>query len=170
MIYEIKEDIKRYCNPLNGKFEWHEISFFVVLFYRIGIGIRKIKFSPLRFLLNLFYIPIYIFLTLLTGIYIPRGAKIGPGLKIYHFSGIFINPLTVIGSNCTIRQGVTIGNKNVIDDVPVIGNNVNFGAGSKVLGKIFVGDNVNIGANAVVIKDVPNNNIAVGVPAKNYVK
>jgi serine O-acetyltransferase len=107
---------------------------------------------------------------LFTGIYIPRGAKIGGGLKIYHFSGIIINPLSIIGSGCTLRQGVTIGNKNEIRDVPIIGNNVDFGAGSIAMGAIRIGNNVSIGANAVVISDVPDNYIAVGVPAKIFKK
>lgn len=73
-----------------------------------------------------------------------------------------------MGKNCVIRQGVTIGTKNEDHDVPIIGNNVEFGAGCKVLGKIKIGNNVIIGANAVVLCDVPDNSIAVGIPAKIY--
>lgn len=170
MIRTIKEDIKRYKNPTTGNFEWHEISFIVILIYRIGRFIRSINFYPIRLILNMIYIPFFVFWSLFTGIYIPRGAKIGSGFKIYHFSGIIINPLAIIGKNCTMRQGVTIGNKNELEDVPVIGDNVDFGAGSIVLGSIIIGNNVTIGANAVVIKDVPDNHIAVGVPAKFFPK
>lgn len=71
-----------------------------------------------------------------------------------------------MGYGCTLRQGVTIGTKCFDHDVPVIGNNVEFGAGCKVLGDIVIGNNVVIGANAVVLCDVPDNAIAVGVPAR----
>ena len=74
--------------------------------------------------------------------------------------------MTVIGKNCTLRHGVTIGNRQAVDDVPVIGDHVDIGAGAKILGKIRIGNNVSIGANAVVITDVPDNHIAVGVPAR----
>jgi serine O-acetyltransferase len=108
--------------------------------------------------------------TIITGIQIPRGCKIGPGLRIYHFGCLVLNPLTVIGKNCTLRHGVTIGNRNEIDDVPVLGDNVDIGAGAKVLGRIKIGNNVSIGANAVVITDVPDDHIAVGVPARVILK
>lgn len=88
------------------------------------------------------------------------------GLRIYHYGCIIVNPDTVMGYGCTLRQGVTIGTKCFDHDVPVIGNNVEFGAGCKVLGDIVIGNNVVIGANAVVLCDVPDNAIAVGVPAR----
>jgi serine O-acetyltransferase len=73
----------------------------------------------------------------------------------------------VIGDNVIIRQGVTIGNRLVEapEDAPIIGNNCNIGAGAKILGNVVIGDGASIGANAVVIKDVPANAIAVGIPA-----
>ena len=79
---------------------------------------------------------------------------------------IIINSYSVIGDNCTIRHEVTIGNRNSDRDCPIIGNNCNIGAGAKILGAIKIGNNVDIGANAVVITDVPDNCIAVGVPAR----
>lgn len=65
-----------------------------------------------------------------------------------------------------IFQGVTIGLKKNLGEYPTIGDNVQIGAGAKILGKITIGDNVRIGANAVVLTDVPSNCIAVGIPAK----
>jgi len=167
MFSTIKADYKRYKNA-NGKFEWYEPSFPVLLFFRIGSAIRRIKFTPLRFFFTLFHLPIYSFLCLITGITIPRGCQIGKGLRIYHFGCIVLNPETQMGENCTLRHGVTIGNRTGDHDVPVIGNNVEFGAGCKVLGDIKIGNNVVIGANAVVIKDVPDNHAAVGIPAKIF--
>jgi serine O-acetyltransferase len=76
----------------------------------------------------------------------------------------------VIGTNCTIFQQVTIGDardsRQKGQPVPVIGNNVEIGAGAKVLGDIRVGDYAKIGANAVVLQDVPPHAIAVGIPAR----
>jgi serine O-acetyltransferase len=70
------------------------------------------------------------------------------------------------GDNCRIRNGVVVGLRNVERPAaPRIGNNVDIGSGAKVLGDIRIGDNVHIGANAVVLCDVPDNHIAVGVPA-----
>ena len=73
----------------------------------------------------------------------------------------------MIGDDVTVRQGVTIGNRHLERplDVPRIGNRVNIGAGAKILGAVMIGDDVSIGANAVVLKDVPSNSTAVGVPA-----
>lgn len=65
-----------------------------------------------------------------------------------------------------MRQGVTIGNKNTEDDCPIIGDNCDIGAGAKIIGAIHIGNNVTIGANAVVVKDIPDNCIVGGIPAK----
>ena len=166
----LKQDLRRYRNLETGKFEWNEPSLINIIIYRWGRSIRTTKFKPLRIFINIIYTPIFMFFSLFIGIYLPRGAKIGGGLKIYHFGSIILNPLSIIGSNCTLRQGVTIGNRNHVGDVPVIGDNVEFGAGCVVIGAIKIGDNASIGANAVVLKDVPENHIAVGIPAKNYPK
>lgn len=117
-------------------------------------------------LIQFLFFPPYIILSLLLGINIPRSTRIGTGLKIDHYGCIIINANSVIGKNCIIRQGVTIGSKNKGNDCPNIGDNCDIGAGAKILGSIKIGNNVKIGANAVVISDIPDNSIAVGVPAK----
>ena len=92
--------------------------------------------------------------------------EIGRNFVIDHFGGIVVSGYAKFGDDCRIRNGVVVGLKRVDDPcAPVIGNNVDIGAGAKVLGRIHIGDNVIIGANAVVISDVPANSIAVGVPA-----
>lgn len=169
MFVNIKKDIKRYNEP-DSRFHWEEISLISVVLFRIGKSIRAIRIGLLRAFLNILFVPIYIFFSLITGIQIPRGCTIGPGLRIYHFGCIVLNPMTVIGKNCTLRHGVTVGNRQTVDDVPVIGDHVDIGAGAKILGKIRIGNNVSIGANAVVITDVPDNYIAVGVPARIFPK
>lgn len=87
------------------------------------------------------------------------------GLFIQHGHSTEINAKK-IGRNCQIWQNVTIGVKYSGGETPVIGNNVKISAGACVLGGINIGDNVTVGANAVVLNDVPENCIAVGVPAK----
>lgn len=104
----------------------------------------------------------------LTGIEIHPGATIGKGFFIDHGMGVVIGETTEIGDNCTIYQGVTLGGtgKDVGKRHPTLGNNVLVGAGAKVLGPITIEDNCKVAANAVVLKEIPENSTAVGIPAK----
>ena len=103
-----------------------------------------------------------------TGIEIHPGATIGKGLVIDHGSGVVIGETTEIGDNCTLYQGVTLGGtgKDVGKRHPTLGNNVLVGAGAKVLGPIVIDSNSKVAANAVVLKDIPENSTAVGIPAR----
>ncbi|MBO7149043.1 MAG: serine O-acetyltransferase [Clostridia bacterium] len=103
-----------------------------------------------------------------TGIEIHPGATIGKGLFIDHGSGVVIGETAVIGDNCTIYQGVTLGGtgKHTGKRHPTLGNNVMVGAGAKVLGPFTVGDNSKIAAGAVVLDAIPENSTAVGIPAR----
>lgn len=101
-----------------------------------------------------------------TGISLPGKASIGGGLKIYHFGNVFVHPSAIIGSNCTLRQGVTIGNRSEGGPAPIVGNDVEFGAYAQVLGGVRIGDRCKIGAMAVVLSDVPSDCTAVGNPAR----
>lgn len=85
------------------------------------------------------------------------------GLFIVHMGCIHVNA-THVGKYCTLTQGVVLGQKNGIGNRPVIGDNVNLTLGCKVIGKVHVGDNVIVCPNSVVIKDLPSNVIASGVP------
>ena len=104
----------------------------------------------------------------LTGIEIHPGATIGKGLFIDHGSGVVIGETTEIGDNCTLYQGVTLGGtgKDVGKRHPTLGNNVMVGSGAKILGPFKIGDNCKVAANAVVLKEIPPNCTAVGIPAK----
>ncbi len=103
-----------------------------------------------------------------TGIEIHPGAQIGKGLFIDHGMGVVVGETTIIGDNCLLYQGVTLGGtgKDKGKRHPTLGNNVMVGAGAKVLGPIHIGNNVKIAANAVVLHDIPDNCTAVGVPAR----
>lgn len=91
------------------------------------------------------------------------------GLRIYHVGDyIHIGPNCKIGNNCTIISGTVFGNKNEksVGEAVYVGNNCYFGIGAKILGSVNIGNNVIVGANAVVIKDIPDNCIVGGIPAK----
>lgn len=102
------------------------------------------------------------------GISIAFTTRIGPGFYIGHFGGIVVNDAAVIGRNCNISHGVTIGqvNRGRSMGVPTLGDDVYIGPGAKVLGGIRVGNRVAIGANAVVTHDVPDDAVVVGIPAR----
>jgi serine O-acetyltransferase len=103
-----------------------------------------------------------------TGIEIHPGATIGRRLVIDHGMGIVIGETAELGDDVLLYQGVTLGGtgKDKGKRHPTVGNNVMVGTGSKVLGPFKVGDNARIAANAVVLKEVPPNATAVGVPAR----
>ena len=103
-----------------------------------------------------------------TGIEIHPGAKIGRRLVIDHGMGIVIGETAEVGDDCLIYHGVTLGGtgKDQGKRHPTIGNNVLLSTGSKVLGPFKVGDGARIAANAVVLKEIPENATAVGVPAR----
>ena len=103
-----------------------------------------------------------------TGIEIHPGAKIGKGLFIDHGMGVVIGETAIIGNDCLLYQGVTLGGtgKDKGKRHPTLGDNVLVGAGAKVLGPFKVGSNVKIAANAVVLNAIPDNCTAVGVPAR----
>jgi serine O-acetyltransferase len=87
-------------------------------------------------------------------------------LRIWHFGNIFVNPDSVLGANCTLRQGVTIGNRVEGGPSPVLGDDVEVGAYAQILGGIKVGRGAKVGAMSVVLVDVPDGATAVGNPAR----
>lgn len=109
---------------------------------------------------------LYKFIQVVTGIELPCETEVGKKFVIDHFGGVAMSGHAKFGDNCRNRNGVVVGRKNVEEPgAPIIGSNVDIGAGARVLGKIGIGNIVLIGANAVVITDVPASSIAVGIPA-----
>jgi serine O-acetyltransferase len=112
----------------------------------------------------------------LTGIEIHPNAKIGKNLFIDHGMGVVIGETSDIGDNVTIYHMATLGgiapsinsdNQRNVKRHPTLKENVVVGSGAQILGPVVVGKNAKIGANAVVTKDVPENAVMVGIPAKN---
>lgn len=158
-------------DDIRGDFRAHNRDpgaqgFWALLVYRFGRWRYGVRPAPVRKLCSLAYKILFKLVQILTGIELPCEAVIGRNFTIDHFGDIIISGYARFGDDCRIRNGVTVGLRQVTDPrAPVIGNNVDIGAGAKLLGPITIGDNVLIGANAVVICDVPANSIAVGVPA-----
>lgn len=146
--------------------DWGAQGFWVLLVYRFGRWRYGVRPALLRKPLSLVYKVLFKWVQILTGVELPCEVQIGRNFVIDHFGGIIISGYARFGDDCRIRNGVVVGLKNVSEPTaPVFGNNVDIGAGAKVLGNIRIGDNVVIGSNAVVLVDVPDNCLAVGVPA-----
>jgi serine O-acetyltransferase len=112
----------------------------------------------------------------LTGIEIHPGAKIGKNLFIDHGMGVVIGETSEIGNNVTIYHMATLGgispsinshNQRQVKRHPTLNDCVVVGSGAQILGPVIIGANAKIGSNAVVTKDVPENAVMVGIPAKN---
>ncbi|MEH2628574.1 serine O-acetyltransferase [Bradyrhizobium sp. AZCC 1719] len=141
-------------------------GFWVMVIYRFGRWRYGVRPALLRKLCSFIYKVLYKIIQIITGIELPCEAVVGRNFVIDHFGGIIVSGYARFGDNCRIRNGVVVGLRRVEEPVaPIVGNNVDIGAGAKLLGPIRIGDNSIIGANAVVIEDVPENSIAIGVPA-----
>ncbi len=161
----LREDLKTYDG------DWTRQGFWVMVVYRLGRWRYTIGNRFIRKPFSLLYKIAYKMIQILTGIELPCEAQVGRNFRIDHFGDIIVSGYARFGDNCILRNGVTVGLRQ-LDHVaaPRIGNDVNIGAGAKILGDITIGDHVDIGANAVVIRDVPSHSIAVGVPAKIFPK
>lgn len=124
------------------------IRLFLVLF-RFAHAARRL--GPLSFPV----LVVYKMVSAAVGIELPSRTKVGPALQIQHGFGPVVNGDTVIGTRCVLKHGVTLGIRSADGPSPVIGDRVQFGPGSQVLGGVTIGDGALIGAGAVVLDDVP---------------
>jgi serine O-acetyltransferase len=143
-----------------------EQSIWAIAVYRFGRRNDRRRDGPIRRLLDRLYWLAFRVTETLTGISIPKSARVGPGLRIYHFGTIIVHADAVIGANCTLRHGVTIGDRGDGGGVPIIEDDVDMGAYAQVLGGVRVGRGAKLGAMSVVLRDVPPGAVAVGVPAR----
>lgn len=153
---------------VNHDRDWTRPGFRALAAYRFGVWRMSVTSFMLRAPLSLLYRILYRRARNIYGIELPYTANVGENVIIEHQHGIVIHGFCDIGEGTIIRQGVTIGLKDLSDlrAVPRIGKNVDIGAGAKIIGPVLVGDGAKIGANAVVVKDVPAHSTAVGIPAK----
>lgn len=154
------QDWKR--NKGNGK------ARFVLFLFRWAQLVSRNYFMTVLFAVYLGFYHYYVEWVL--GIELPRKLQAGRGLIVYHGQALVVNQGTVLGENCTLRNGTSIGNKQLANGTysacPRIGNGVDIGANVSIIGPVTIGDNVRIGAGAVITKDVPPNCVVVGNPAR----
>lgn len=127
-------------------------------------------FTHSNILGKLFLFPAYLIYRFIVQIFvgfdIPARTEIGPGFRVFHCQGIIVNPDVVIGENCTLRHSTTIGNKRESGAVPKIGNWVDVGCHTVILGGITIADHTTVGAGSLVLSDSSPNSIMVGSPAR----
>lgn len=140
------------CYPGLHATMWHRFNHFLHMKLKLKL-IARINSNTVRFF---------------TGIEIHPGATIGKRLLIDHGMGVVIGETAIVGNDCMIFHGATLGGKGTETGKrhPTLGNNVTVYSGAKILGNVLLGDNVIIGADSLVINDVPPNCTAVGCPAK----
>lgn len=141
-------------------------GFWVMVVYRFGRWRYGLRPRLIRAPFSALYHVLYKLVQILTGIELPCEVTLGRGFVIDHFGGIVVSGYAEFGDNCRIRNGVVVGLRRVDEPcAPLIGDDVDIGAGAKLLGRIRIGNRVAIGANAVVLCDVPDDHVAIGVPA-----
>jgi serine O-acetyltransferase len=157
---DIRADLEAYGG------DWSAQGFWAMLVYRFGRWRYTLRPALIRKPFSMLYKILFKLVQIVCGIELPCEVPVGRHFRMDHFGGIIISGYARFGDHCIVRNGVTVGLKNIDEKrAPRIGNHANIGAGAKLLGPITIGDNVDIGANAVVITDVPDNCIAVGIPA-----
>ncbi len=170
-IFEIiNSDFKKY-KKYGGNFfsiVFFTQGFWAIFQYRIAhFCYKKITIFPFNFISKFLMLFWQKWIEIVTGISIPSSAQIGHSFYIGHFGGIILNANTVIGTNCNVSQGVTIGISGQDENrgVPTIGDNVYIGVNSVIAGKINIGNNVLVGSCSLVTTTVEDNLVVLGVPA-----
>lgn len=161
----LKDDLRRYGITQTGNFVFAYLKSpqirFLVAFRKAG----QYKKYTIR---GLFYRLIHRHYAVKYGFQIPVGTRIGRGFYLGHWGCVVVNDQAIMGDNCNIAQGVTIGqtNRGMKCGVPVIGNQVWIGANAVLVGKIRIGNDVLIAPNSYVNIDVPDHSVALGNPAQ----
>lgn len=167
LCYLIRSDLHRYAGKSDSRAFWatyfNDPGFCYTFWMRLCASLRpqhRVLSLPARFILRHYQVKF--------GISIPAITQIGSGFYIGHFGGIVVNHRSVIGKNCNISHGVTLGqtNRGERQGCPTLGDNVYIAPGAKLIGGIHIGSDVAIGANSVVTSDVPDHAVVVGIPGK----
>lgn len=136
---------------------------FVMVFFRVCQVVRCSPLWPLGVPLLAVYV---VLVHWLMGIELDYQTEVGPGLSLQHGTGLVVHQKARIGAGCTLRHGVTVGERVGGGALPVLGNGVEIGANAVLLGGIVVGDRSVVGAGSVVLCDVPAGSVVAGNPAK----
>jgi len=157
MVSFILQDWSANANNPKGRF--------VLLYFRLCQGIRGLPLG-----LWVLGAPLLVFYVLLVhwlmGIELDYKTTVGPGLALQHGVGLVVHQRAVIGSGCTLRNGVTIGERPPREGVPVLGDSVDVGVNAVILGPITIGNGVVIGAGSVVIRSINAGDVVAGNPAR----
>lgn len=162
LLQQLKEDWRCHAR------DWTKPGFRAIAVHRFGVWRMQFRSPFIRRPLSFLYKVLFCHCRNVYGIELLYTVQVGRRVVIEHQGGITITSASVIGDDCTIRQGVTLGIKSTSErsGSPVIGKCVEIGAGAVIIGDVIVGDHVRIGANAVVIHNVPVGETVVGVPAR----
>jgi putative colanic acid biosynthesis acetyltransferase WcaB len=140
-----------------------------LLLYRVAQGVRRWP-ALLRWLGSPLVALYTISVEWEMGIELNLKSRIGPGLRIYHGTGLVVHEAAVIGKDCILRHCTTIGMKNGPDDCPTLGDNVDVGCNTILMGRIHIGNGAVIGAGSVVLNDVAAGDVVAGNPARSIKK
>lgn len=155
------QDWKANENNIKGRF--------VLVHFRLAQLCRRTP-KPLLLLLIPYLVFYRVMFEWILGIELPWNTQIGAGLKLYHGQGLVVNDHSIIGKNCTLRHNTTIGHKELANGQfsasPIIGDNVDIGSNTAIIGPVTIGDNVKIGAGSVVVKNLESDSIYAGNPAR----
>jgi serine acetyltransferase len=148
--------------------DWTIPGFRAVALHRLGVWRMQLQPRILRAPFSFVYKFLFRYIRNHYGIELPYTVRLGRRVVIEHQHGIVIHGYAVIGDDCIIRHGVTIGNRHMDRprDAPKLGSRVNIGVGATLLGAITIGDDVNVGANSVVLSSVSSNQTVAGMPAR----
>lgn len=168
----IREDIKAkqiQNNAGKGVLSWLCVAIergsLAVMVYRFGQMAKGVRIPVVSHALKIIYFVLFYLIQMFTGISIQAYTKIGRRFVVRNFSCVYVLA-EHIGSDCTVCEGVTIGNIRGKSRLAILGNNVYLEPGCKILGDVTIGNNVIVRANSLVISDVPDNSIAIGNPAR----
>ncbi len=136
---------------------------FVMVFFRACQIVRGCSLWPLGLPLLGTYV---VLVHWIMGIELDYQTEVGPGLSLQHAVGLVVHQKARIGAGCTLRHGVTLGERVANGAVPLLGDGVEIGANAVILGGISIGDRAVVGAGSVVLNDVPPGAVVAGNPAK----
>lgn len=168
-----KEDFQRYVAMTGATSTWACLkvalrteALWAIGSFRLGQYLQREAPPPVRAALRLPHAVLHRALEWSVGIHLSPQASVGPGLYIGHYGGIWVSPRARIGAHCNINHHVTIGVAGREHGAPQLGDRVWVGPGAVITGPVEIGSNAVIGANSLVVADVPESGVAVGVPAR----